>query len=553
MAKKSMDKNYLFIGNMHLGMDDSILSVLGTVASEFNAEVVHLGSRITQDERHMLLRREAKLATWGNQLAEAEKALAVKQREQGKLSDKISAFLKSEKPSEKKAGEYYHAQLALDKKVDALSERIHNLRERCHITIGENSALIAAEGARVDQLNDVFGTVYFLFNKKQTLFGRSCSDMPVGQYMTASCLHPNGDKISSKPITDRALTWFSRFKTGFIVPHPTSVLESKNAEGINNAHTYVTTGGLCETVAPELTTELNQAINMPGAVLVCVDGETGEHHTNRIVFRKDSSGNLMTAVDDLVFKASKVFTPDEIYCVTTDEHVPHHSEAVRAAALNTCKTLLKGSAPVHHVSLSDLCDCAPFSPWLAKVPLDREGIRVKEDFQALKGYLKPFADLPLKSKLVLDSNHHEWLSKYVAQHPELMGVLDWETGEYTQQFTMGYTFLSRQNGNAPIQRIGDQVSRHGDQEGSLKQAYIAFGQYQCGHWHYRQEWGRCYRLPCACDLDPKYLQGRLTGWTQGFTLNAVVKGKTMVTPRVVFSTGDTIRYCYRGKIVRIQK
>jgi len=390
------------------------------------------------------------------------------------------------------------------------------------------------------------GKVSFVVNAEQAIDVDAPSHMVLGRYLRLDSVHPNGMKVSGDPLSEVALTMLRRHSLrdqhSVIVPHPTSRLVTHATPGVNNAFSYISTGCLFETQTANRPSERHKAVNMPGAVFVSLDQESGEYHASRVVFARDRHRKcLMCAIDDEVFTRNGVEAPAEKHTASFDPHAPYHCRRTQAAIWG-----FNGlSKPNTHILGGDVGDMRPVCPHITNNLLEREGMRLGEALDALRDYIYSLRlSQPVRW---LRGNHEKWLDGFIEKNPMLQGLLDWDT-----LAAKWCVETINDNGPSPALRIGDGTIRHGHQEGSIVKGAKLFESYVCGHGHRRDEWGRAYMAPASAnEEDLTYTDGAVGRSVNGFLQLSVQAGRLFVTPHVVLWRGkdaSTVRFSYRGQI-----
>jgi len=527
------ETGYLIIGCGYMGMD--ILPVLKEFVRVMNVErVIHLGSTLSPINLAKMHRIEAlyqeaelKLRVAKNDLIDARNLLqnvtdSVREllRQKPDMSehkasvqlDKITKAEKNELQLIKRVRKYQN-------KVDALSLRLQPLKQE------------------MDKNNK---TLLKVFPDAELL--PEGHELEIGKHLKLLGVSPAGTNISSNPLSGRALNQFR--KQSVIVPHPISCLKSHAKPGTNTAHTHITTGCMTRNKKqPSSAREFHRALHIPSAVWVVEDLQTGEYHAQRILVEQDGS----VLVDGLRIAPEGEQEAHVTVCAT-DEHILYHNEDVMVSLFQFA-TMIQ---PDEFLSLGDVGEFEAFSHWTAKNPRKREGVRADEEIEGIQQYLESAAALTKNNQMtVLDSNHQQWLTKYIDTHPELEGLLDPQTLFASERVT----WREMEDEREPYM-IGDATFRHGHEESGCVHGWKLFGKYRCGHWHWREEWLTSYALPCVSMLNRDYAGSRLTGWMNGFGVETTYEGYSSMSPKIVlYNVPDddeeevTTRVMWRGKIL----
>lgn len=500
--KKRKSDAYLVIGNAHLGMDDNILELFANVANHYNAEVVHLGPLVSEKDVNDYNRVKWALGDGSdNREAERSKDFAV----------------------------------SLQEKQDRVLEG----------------------------LKWAFGKVTIVVNDRQVLDDPSDEGVEVvwekyliSKHLNLSSVQPNGEKISNKPITRKCLAYFKRETTSWIAPHPTPAVESFPREGLNQAHNYMTTGSLTNVKNPNNPRSFFQCQNLPACWLVLVDTENGEFHPKQLhvdYLRGDTSHRLEPHVldDGLVFSSDGVFEVDSEDKAnhTTDDHSPWEHMGV----LGSVRALNELHQPSVYINGGDAGNFDSVCPHTADFPLDRENFRLVQEFKALRKLLTAQINTDsIVEKILVDSNHHEWVTKMVKKNPWAKGLIDWKTMAETT-FSDWHLMIRGNGGAEEIYRFGDFVIRHGDQESGVLQASDDFYKYLGGHYHRFSVFKRAISVGPGCRLGPSYLQGKVTAWQNQMTSLTKHKGVAAASPKIVLhdERKKKSRFAYQGDIFEV--
>lgn len=536
--RKIETKNYLVIGCVHQGASKAVLDVLSTFASNLEAEVVHLGSLATEDEIKMYNRRLNKIRTWERQQEQANKRIDALQ-EQAKSVLKDDSII-----NEKKATRL----LTL---MDAAEQSEKIATTNIAIINKEISQLRAAQDSRIAQLEEAFDSVHFVSNREQHLDGDDTYDshLDIGRYLRLESCHPTGMRVTGDPLSEVALLPLRKHSLGdkrsVVVPHPTSRLRSYATPGINNSFSYITTGCLHGKNAIHRPIDRHNAVNGPAAVLISVDQETGEFHAVRVlVMRNRSTRALMACVDDMAFTSNSLDHVKNVYTMSNDVHAPYHSEQALAGLLAAQSLLPNITA---HIVDGDGGDLRPVCPHIANNLLEREGLRLNESLDSVENYLiQTGSRCPVWFLL---GNHEKWLDLFIQKNPQLQGTCDWETMAAKWKIK-----VIRDNKATPALTIADGTIRHGHQE-SVSAGAKLFEAYVCGHGHRRDEIGRAYMAPAACNEEAlEYVDGAITSAMCGFTVLAVFGNRLFVTPHITLWSKDRpgyVRFSFRGQIYEV--
>jgi hypothetical protein len=170
----------------------------------------------------------------------------------------------------------------------------------------------------------------------------------------------------------------------------------------------------------------------------------------------------------------------------------------------------------------------------------------------LKKTLDTVTDFPsIKERVLIDSNHHEWLTGFVLENPCLIGILDWPT--LARKLLPKWNVFLRLAGENKIYEFGDLSIRHGDKDGGVKKAERTFpsGKWIGGHFHSRESYRRASLIGCSCKLGPQYIGNSINAWQNEVTSITRYKGVTSHSGKVVLhdKKREVSRICYRSEII----
>jgi hypothetical protein len=510
-------KAFLIVSCAHLGMSPRVMSLLKTVKDTYKAATIHLGPMVTIEEKNMHNSRVNKIRTWEKQLSEMHKQ---------------------------------------SKRLDTeVGQSYFNTMDKMTVAQKELDSLLKAQKSRMDYLKtSLDAKIQFIINDEQYLPNNelvaSKSELNLTTHLLLSSISANGDKIAHKPISPRSFNYFRNRGHSFIIPHPTPCLESFNKEGINQAYVMCTTGSLNDIGDVKRPSEYYKINNTPGAILVLVDENNGEYHIKRLRIELLKGGAVkeyMCADDGMVFFSNgTVFDTesDDKALVSSDDHAPHQHPGVLGAAV----ALGSLHKPSWFINNGDAGDFESACRHNKGKPLYQENKRIVDDLGALRRLLDVQGSIPsLQHRVMMDSNHAEWLSEYVAENSALKGLLDWRSIQST--YYTDWTFIFRDE--QKVFKFGDLSIRHGDQErGGIVTGAKMFHKYLCGHWHSHKEYLWAASMGAGCKLGPKYLAGSLTSWTSTITTLTKYKNKTSFNIKTVLhdEDGKYSRVAYRGQI-----
>lgn len=501
--KKRKSSAHLIISSCHLGMSKNVLKTLQQVQQYYQATVYHLGTIVTAEEKKMYERRINRIRTWENMTDLSDKEL-----------------------------------------------------ERFATWESEVNQLIGIQDKRVDTLINTFGEMVFVLNEEQCLEydeefkGQSEYEYQLGKHLILSSVSANGERLATNPITPKSFNYFKTRGSSFIVPHPTGCLRSFNKEGLNNAYVIATTGSLHEKVKANRPSEHYIVNNRPGAVLVIVDEESGEFHLKRLRFATHKKITQHLILDDGI-----AFTPNEVIVLdgkdkglfTTDDHAPYEHRGVLSSLL----ALGELHEPETLINGGDAADMESVCRHNDGKPLLQENKRIINDIYSLANLLSIQGSIKsVKKRILLDSNHAEWLTDYVARHPQLFGILDWKT--INQDYFPEWEVYLRDQQR--ICKFGDLALRHGDKDAGLAGLVKTFYKAICGHYHTHNEMLEAATTGPGCRLGPKYLQGSLTSWTNTLTTLSKYKEISGYNIKTILHNDEAgiARFAYRGNIYEVE-
>jgi hypothetical protein len=358
------------------------------------------------------------------------------------------------------------------------------------------------------------------------------------------------------PMTKRAMSFFKRLGASCIAPHPIPAVESSAREGLNQAHNYFTTGSLKNVEKPRTPNAFFQCSHLPAAVLVLVDTDNDEFHPCPIhvdYLRGESSHRI----DPVVLHDGLVFTTDDVIEVASDDKGMHetdgHSPWEHMGVVGTVRALNELHKPSVFYNGGDAGNFDSVCPHTEHKPREREGRRLMEEFKSLRRFLTAQINVKsIKRRILIDSNHHAWVSQAVAKYPWADGLIDWKTQAETT-FRDWEVLLRDEGGDAQVVRFGDLVIRHGDQEAGVTGGEDTFFKYLGGHFHRYRAIKRGTSVGPGCKLGPKYLNGNLTAWQNQVTTLTKYKGKASCAPKIVLhdEVRKKSRFCYRDTIYEV--
>jgi hypothetical protein len=530
--KKRKATPYLVISSAHLGMDKDILEVFSTVAKYYKAQVVHLGPLATDSEIKEYFKLE------------------------GKVKD-LEIALNSLDYSE---GDNYS-------RYESRYDKLHNDLEAAE-SMFETAG--AVQSKRIATLRKTFGdSIKFVTTKELCLPDASVpfifNGLELSEKLLLAPIPPTGMKTAGKPIQTRSINYLKALGgKSWIVAHPIPSIDCFARPGINQAYNFFTVGALRHSPFPLATKQQGEFSHMPAAVLVLMDSLNGEFHPKQLHIdyeknRKPNPLNLkqkitpMVLDDGLVFIGSTVIEAKSADKATlsTDDHAPYE----HPGTLGALRGLNVLHQPETFINCGDAADFTSICHHIKDELASREGLRLIHDISALRLLLSAQVNTPsIKRKVLIDSNHHEWLTSYIARHPELIEMLDWPSVA-ARTFPDWDVFIrnDRKRENDNIFMFGDYSLRHGDQETNIINAERMFGKYLCGHWHKYRSYKRAVNLGCGAKLSPTYLKGKQNDWQSQVTSLTKHNDVTACNPKIVLHDKklQVSRFAYRDGIYEV--
>ena len=207
-----------------------------------------------------------------------------------------------------------------------------------------------------------------------------------------------------------------------------------------------------------------------------------------------------------------------------DIHYPYQDKN----ALNAVCQFISDVKPEILVYGGDQLDQTPVSHWLVNNLRDREGKRLKTDYDNFNSdILSRMEKLSnWKEKVWIIGNHEYWIEKYIDEHPELEGLIEPEG--YFDLKKRGYKIIPFNS----CYRIGRMSIIRGlyINQFHAKKTLDTWGESSCvyyGHKHDFQVYSAIFRggdgLPrlasscgCLCNLNPDFKKGTPNNWCHGF-------------------------------------
>jgi hypothetical protein len=421
-------------------------------------------------------------------------------------------------------------------------------------------ALESAQEFRVGQLKKHLGDVTFVTNDELSLpsikkIAKVVKDSyPLSRHLYCGALPANGEKVSANPITRRILRTMKNKGKSWVVPHAIPAVSSFPREGLNNSFVYMTTGSLRANDSPKTPGELYLSSHGTAAVIVLVDEVTGHFFSHHLhidwVWEEISHRNQpVILTDGLIFTARGMSeaTSANKAMMLTDSHAPHNHPGVLAAVRATNQL----HQPETFFDGGDTADFESCCRHTKALPGAREGKRLIDDLGAAKALLDSETDCSsIKRRVLLDSNHAEWLSTFVLENPALIGMCDWKT--MAKKWSEWEVVL--REGEDRVVRFFDMVLRHGDMEKGINHASSLWPKSTCGHHHAYNTIGRTCSLGPGCQLGLGYLGTAMTAWQNMFATLTAYKGVAAISPHVVLHDDDReiSMFSYRNEIYHVE-
>lgn len=603
---KRETENFIVIGTAHLGMDLKVLEVIKTAADYYKAQVIHVGPLATIQEIAMWNRRQNKIKTW---LSAAEKRIDANTDQMNKKLSEIQSKISKTKedasdlPRDKRSKhlekikklkeEHSLVQKSRKDDWDEMFVNIENL-------VQESCELEDIQWQRIEAMRTVFGDdMLFVSNSEISIpsvsvetsealgIKRGYIDVledeedngislaepltlkdalgdcyveghySLGKHLHVTSVPANGDRVYGSPITDKTFRMLREFGGSHIVPHMTPNVRVFPRPGLNQAYNFITTGAIQVCSQPKKSTDAYKSSARTSCILVSVDKQSGEFYPDRLrvkffwnekTHRSSASilhDGVLFGVDGSVINLKS----DDKAMFASDLHAPFQHNGV-IASIQTMNTLHE---PEVYVDGGDTVDFESVSPHTRHKPKERENLRLANDLRSLYEILDNCANpkrFPwIKERVLLDSNHAEWVSKFVSENPTLEDLIDWKT---IAKNIPDWDVKIRKGGEDNHFYFGDLVLRHGDVEGTVMGAYSTFGNYMAGHHHRYCEFIDAIFIGPGCRLGPSYLSGRVTSWQLQIASITKYRGQTCKHPKTILYTENgkdgKARFAYRGQV-----
>jgi len=525
-TKHRKSKAYLIVSSAHIGINKDVIATFAQVAKYYKAEVFHLGPLITDKESKSYAAAKLKYSAMAAALASVKKEVADTEAEERRIERK---------------------QEKLESGLSAIGHSIQNVE--------------LAESSRLRTMVKCFGKITAVlapdFYTKKALEEPGVKTVnrgvQISKYMYFSAISPSGERATVNPITNNAIEYLKLHgKYSYVVAHPVPAVHTTAKEGLNNAHKFYTVGSMRDIVPPDNARQFYQIAHMPCATLIIVDDENGEYHSKHLfIDYVPKTGKRMVLDDGLVFFPEGVveLPSSDKGSAVFDQHAPYQHPGVLGAlcAMNDMHE------PETFIDGGDNTDFTSICPYTSDSPGERENLRLIDCLDAMSNLLKAESSAKsIKRRILIDSNHHEWLSQFVSKNPSLKKMLDWATLAKTR--FPDWEIYIRDRGENKTCKFGDYLIRHGDKESLEKGMRLSdSGKYLCGHHHQYYTRRRAVAAGCGCGLGPKFIGNQITAWLSQIVSLSKYQGVAAVNPKTVLhdEKKKLSRFAYREKIYEV--
>jgi hypothetical protein len=512
---------HLIISSAQLGVSEDIVKVMAKAAEYYGAKVYHLGATITEQEFKSLDKNVKGLASVTLEIGSVDHG------------DDEASSARAEKRLER-----------LESRKDFLESEIKTIR--------------GTERERLQILTDHFGSITAVVAPDMHSDEIASADnvtvieggLELSKYMYLSAVQPSGERVTGSPITANAMSYLQHHgKHSWIVAHPVPAIETLEKPGLNQAHKFYTVGSLQHIINPRHSRQFFRVAHMPCAIMVLVDEETGEYHAKQMHIDYQKGKNRPMILDDgMVIFGDKIVESSaaDKGSISTDDHAPHQHPGT-LGALRAMNTLHRPGILINN---GDAGEFGSVSHWIEDKPLVREGLRLVDDLLSVRMLLDAQANVDtIKTKVLIDSNHHEWVTQYVEKNPALEGSFDWPT--LAEKMFPDWEVFIRTSGENRIFRFGDMLIRHGDKEPNLRKAEkMSGGKYLCGHYHRYNVYRRAVRMGCGAGLGPNFIGNQVTCWISQIGSLTKNQGVAAVNPKIILHDDrrKVSKFAYRNGI-----
>lgn len=511
----------LIISSSHLGVSEDIVKIFSKIKTHFKAKVYHLG--VVESEQESKDIRKAKV-----------KFEAATQR-----FNKLGENAK-EDTRDKLEDEKYEAGQNYKETKNAVTERIKSL-----VKIFNGITFVVPPKSR-DTVPKGDGITVIE------------GEITLSKYLFMTGIQPVSDCSTLRPANRNTIMALKQYGQAYswIVPHPVPVVIPYARLGLNNVHNYYTPGMLKHTGQPSKRQENYMASHAPAAILVILDDSNGEFHAvplhiDYIEKKGYSRSKPVVLYDGLCFSTDgikEVDTKDRAMFETDDHEPEQHPGTI--GAVRALNNLFK---PYTFINGGDASTCQPISRHEKDLKGRTENLRIRDMLVGLQKLLKVQTDCPsIKERILIDSNHADWLTLFVDEIPQLKGLLDWTT--VAAQWLPEWSVRLRDGECSPPYQFGDYTIRHGDQEPfNNAELMFPFGKYLCGHFHKYQAFRRSVSVGCGGSLNPLFMKNKINNWQNQITTMTRLMGITAIAPKIILHDPGkkASRVLYRGQILEI--
>lgn len=513
--------SHLIVSSSHLGISDDILRIFGKVKEHFDASVYHLGIVESEQETKDIKKAQDRFNSATNRYHK------LTDRSHEDTIDKLEGEMHE-------AGEHY--------------EQIRNtVRNRLEVLVEAfDEVTFVVPPKRGETVPDIKGATVIE------------GEVTLSKYLFMSGIQPVSDCSTLRPTNRNTIMALKQYGQAYswIVPHPVPVVIPYARPGLNNVHNYYTPGILKHTEQPTKRQENYMASHSPAAILVVIDDANGEFHAvplhvDYIEKKGYKRSKPVVLYDGLCFSADGVKEVDtkDRAMFEADDHEPEQHPGT-LGAVRALNNLFK---PYTFINGGDASTCQPVSRHEKDLRGLTENLRIRDMLVGLQKLLKAQTDCPsIKERILIDSNHHDWLTLFVNEIPQLKGLLDWETVAATW-LPEWHVRLRDGECSLPYQ-FGDYTIRHGDQEPfNNAELIFPFGKYLCGHFHKYQAFRRSVSVGCGGMLNPLFMKNKIHNWQNQLTTLTRMTGITAIAPKIILHDPPKkhSRVLYRDQILEI--
>jgi len=520
--KKRKSTSYLIVSSCDMGIDKDIIKVYAQVAKYYKAKVIHLGPTATRQEFNQFHRLSTAVAVAEAQLDNAQTDA------QYETAHHRLAFLEREQKN---------VQSAEDGRVETL---LRHFKKLTCVTTPEIS-------------------LPKLFNKKRKGLSVKSEGIELSKFLFLSPIPPSSPRATRVTMPSVALNYLKDSGKNWIVAHPVPSIDVIPKPGLNQAHNFFTVGCLLSPTQPCKTQDQYKYGHMPCAILVTIDAANGEFHPKQMhidyIKRGTNATQQPVVLDDgLVFSTTSVreVKSDDKGTASFDNHAPFTHPGV----LGCLRGLNILHQPAHLIDGGDASDFHSVCRHNEGLPGEGEGLRLVDDLKTVRRLLDAEANVPsIKYKTLLDSNHHNWLTRFVMKNPALIGLLDWKT--LSEGMFSDWRLILLEGGENEIFYFGDFPLRHGDKEGALRSAERIFkkGKYLRGHLHKLVAFRRAVQVGAGSSLGLKYTENEINSWQNHIVSLTKFLGIAAVNPKIVLhdKKRKVSRIAYRNHVYEMDQ